>query len=129
LRELLDISAKKLSGENVEGAKVLGNHGAISCIVTPQGYEVLFEQNADKKGGTASVAKVISALCALEIIEDLNTPIFFEPIDIYTGSGNYFVPGDTLSFSDALLAMLLPSSNSTAQAVANTAGQILAMKR
>lgn len=45
--------------------------------------------------------------------------------DIISGSGNYFRAGDKISYYEALHAMLLPSSNTCAEATATSVGHIM----
>ena len=100
--------------------------------VTDQG-EVLFEQNADETLPIASITKVLTALTALDMLA-LDDPIFISDTAILTeGSLGGLYLHETLSLHDALLAMLLPSSNDAATAVAEATGNIgefvIAMQR
>lgn len=91
--------------------------------VTNKG-EVLFEQNADAFLPIASVTKVLTALTALEYLS-LDDDIVVSPAAVRT-DGNFIDlrVGDRLSLHDALLAMLLPSSNDAAVAIAEATGNV-----
>lgn len=69
-----------------------------------------------------SATKLMTALVALDNI-GINDTITIKSSDIKSGSGDTFYEGDTITFGDAILAMLLPSSNTLATAIARTAGE------
>lgn len=77
---------------------------------------VLFSQNAAEIFSTASTAKIMTAVIALE---------YYKPDDILTIQSSYadgavvgFKEGERVFFQDALYGMLLPSGNDAALAIA-----------
>lgn len=69
----------------------------------------------------ASCTKLMTAMVALDHIS-LDETITIKASDIQSGSGDTFYEGDTINAADAMLAMLLPSSNTLATAFARVAG-------
>lgn len=92
-----------------------------AIAVTDRG-RVLFEQNADEPLLIASISKFMTALAALDRLS-LDTPITISGDALRTeGDSAELAGGEVLSLHDALLAMLIPSSNDAAIAVADTIG-------
>ena len=75
----------------------------------------------------ASCTKLMTAMVALDNLS-INETITIKSGDIKPGSGDTFYAGDTICFGDAILAMLLPSSNTLAMAIARTVGALLLNK-
>lgn len=69
-----------------------------------------------------SATKLMTAMVALDHLS-LDEIITIKSGDIKSGSGDTFYEGDTILFGDAILAMLLPSSNTLATAIARVAGE------
>lgn len=86
--------------------------------------QVLYEKNANELIVPASITKVLTALTVLDLVTDLNLCITINSNDCVIGSGASFIPGDQLSVLDALYALLLPSSNVIANALARTFGKL-----
>ena len=126
MKELLDVVDGK-------GTEVTSAVSAIACAVPAgnvfqyEGYPfpVLYEQNADTETIPASVTKVLTAMVALDHTPDIHETVEFRASDAIGGSGAVFQTGDIVTVEDALYAMLLPSSNMAAQAVARTVGRKL----
>jgi D-alanyl-D-alanine carboxypeptidase len=99
---------------------------AIAAVLPADGgdYQVLFEKDADAVGRPMSISKVLTAICVLDILQDLQEKLTYHQLD--TNIGPFYVkdfaPGDTLTYMDALHAMMLESSNVTAQALARVTG-------
>ena len=72
----------------------------------------------------ASCTKLMTAMVALDNLS-INETITIKSGDITPGSGDIFYAGDTINLGDAILAMLLPSSNTLAMAIARTVGALL----
>lgn len=126
MKELLDV----VDGD---GTSVTSAVSAIACAV-PSGnvfqyegypFPALYEQSADTETIPASVTKVLTAMVALDHTPDIHETIEFISSDAIGGSGAVFQTGDIITIEDALYAMLLPSSNMAAQAVARTVGRKL----
>ena len=78
----------------------------------------------------ASATKILTALCALDVVKDISRKLTLRSQDILGGSGYACFAGDEISFEDALYSMMLPSSNTMAESVATAAGALmLAEKR
>lgn len=84
--------------------------------------QVVYAKAASATIYPASLTKLMTALLAVEKCADLTTPIMITSADVRTGSGNYFFAGDTLTLHGALHALLIPSSNTMAEAIARTVG-------
>ncbi|WAM32921.1 D-alanyl-D-alanine carboxypeptidase family protein [Caldicellulosiruptor morganii] len=90
--------------------------------------QILYQKNPDLKCFPASTTKLLTALVAISKEKDLNkifkvskTAIMIEP----GGSSYYLNEGETISFQDALYAMLLISANDAANVIAeNVSGSI-----
>lgn len=136
MKQLFDIAKKTINGQSVSSDSVTEATSAIIAVVPqiPSAWndtdvQVLFEQNADTVTMPASVTKVITALTMLDHVKDLNEKITFIASDLIGGSGSVFANGDTITYEDALYAMMLPSSNMAAQCIARNVGlKILALK-
>ncbi len=102
---------------------------AAVCLVS-QELQMLYEKKADSIMMPASVTKILTAISVIDIVGDLNKEFTFEEFDTQIGRfyREEFLPGDVVTFEDALYSMMLPSINVSANAVANRAGQILREK-
>ena len=92
---------------------------------TPTAYqEVTLEQVAKSStthGHPASCTKLMTAMIVFDHLS-MNDTITIKASDIESGSGDTFYEGDTLNVADAILAMMLPSSNTLAHAFARVVG-------
>lgn len=70
----------------------------------------------------ASVTKLMTAKVAFDNLS-MSESITIKSSDIQNGSGDTFYIGDVLYVGDAILAMLLPSSNTLANAIARVVGE------
>ncbi|MBQ9130841.1 MAG: leucine-rich repeat protein, partial [Clostridia bacterium] len=133
IKEIADLALEKYADASVDlSGKDVCCDGAIACLLTPEGeISVLYEKDADTQRYPASITKVLTAVCALDLIDDLNTTVTYKPFDVSVTPWNPtdFSAGDSVSLEDALCAMLLPSSNLTSFAVARTAGGVLLDKQ
>lgn len=127
--ELMNIAKIVLGGGTTSQTVTSATHAIAFEVPTyyPMNYEqqelnVLYEQGADVQIVPASTTKVLTIVTALDYITDLHKTITFKASDAIGGSGAVFSTGDTIEFIDAMYAILLPSSNMTAQAVARTIG-------
>ena len=73
----------------------------------------------------ASATKVLTALCALDVVADVSRKMTLRSQDVRDGSGYTCYAGDEVSFEDALYSMMLPSSNTMAESVATAAGGLM----
>ena len=80
---------------------------------------VLFAQNIHEQKIPASITKLLTALVVIENTNDLDAPVTFSHDAIYNvESGANLEEGDVLSVRQCLYAMLLQSSNQSANALA-----------
>ncbi len=102
----------------IDQAVPLLNISAKAAIITDRDSQVvLFSKNPELRFSMASTTKIMTALVALE---------YFQPNSILTIKTPYvegttlgFVPGEQFHFEDLLYAMLLPSANDAAVAIAD----------
>lgn len=84
---------------------------------------ILFEKNADQKMYPASLTKIMTAILALEM-GDLSDVIKVDDDTPYEIAGSHVAlePGEILSLKDMLYALMLPSANDAALAIAKHYG-------
>ena len=123
---LFNISEKLINNPKLDIKKnyVSFSEAAISCIITDDDYQILYEQNADQKHLAASLTKILTALTALDYIEKLDDMLSIKSSDLIHDLNVHFQNGDKLTFEDVFYAMLLPSSNQVATALARTLGKL-----
>jgi D-alanyl-D-alanine carboxypeptidase len=130
MKQLMDIAATVLGG-GTNADTVTDALEAVALKVPtyyPLNYEgqtpaVLYSQSGSASIVPASTAKLITALTMLDWVDDINETFAFVSGDLIGGSGNIGSAGDVISFKDALYAMMLPSSNMSAHAVARVVGR------
>lgn len=71
----------------------------------------------------ASLTKVLTALTAIDYVDDWNQRLTIHQSDVLRGSGNNLRDGDVVTVRDLFYDMLLPSSNSAARALARFVGR------
>lgn len=83
---------------------------------------ILYEKNSDEKTSIASLTKIMSALVALDNIDDLNETITITAND-FIGTDGYskagFSIGDIVTYEDLLYGVLLPSGADAINALVN----------
>lgn len=135
MKELMDIASTILSG-NTTTDTVTKADEAIAVLVPTyftanyeqQTMEILYTQNETNIISPASTTKILTALTVLDWVEDINETFEFVQSDMIGGSGAVFSVGDVVSFKDALYALMLPSSNQSAQAMARVVGRKILTK-
>ncbi|MEK7630933.1 MAG: hypothetical protein AAB417_02810 [Patescibacteria group bacterium] len=86
------------------------------------------ERATGERRPIASITKVMTGLLALEILP-LNTPIILSKEAVGTqGEVGNFHEGEVFALRDALYALMMPSSNDMAMAIAETVGERLGGK-
>lgn len=88
-----------------------------AIIVDRDSQVILFSKNSQLRFSMASTTKIMTALTALDYY-GLND-ILIVKRSYVAGSGLNLYPGEQFRFSDLLYAMLLPSANDAAQAIAD----------
>ncbi len=71
----------------------------------------------------ASITKLMTAMVMLDHISDLDELVEVHESNLRRGTGNFLQGGDVASYRDLLPAMLLPSSNTAAHAIARGVGK------
>ena len=98
---------------------------AAQAIVMDPNGTVYFERDADTQTKIASITKVMTAIVALENA-DLSTTITVDHAAATVGESTaHLQEGDTLTLETALRALLIPSGNDAAMAIATTVGAII----
>ena len=128
VRQVADIALLKRKDPNadISGMSVCCEN-AIAAVIPADGGDckILYEKDADGVGRPMSITKVLTAVCVLDHVKDLQETITYHELDTNIG-GFYikdFLPGDVLTYEDALYALMLESSNVTAQALARSVGK------
>lgn len=135
MKELMDIASTILSGGTTTDTVTKADEAIAVLVPTyfaanyeQQTMEVLYAQNETNVIVPASTTKILTALTVLDWIEDVNETFTFVQSDMIGGSGAVFKVGDVVSFKDALYALMLPSSNQSAQAMARVVGRKILTK-
>ena len=88
----------------------------------------LVSKNGTTQYVPASMTKLMTAILVCEYAK-MDEVLTIKASDIQSGSGDTYYEGDTISIGDAVLAMLLPSSNTLATALSRFVGnRILKIK-
>lgn len=135
MKELMDIANTILSGGTTTDTVTKADEAIAVLVPTyftanyeQQAMEVLYAQDETSVIVPASTTKILTALTVLDWIEDINETFEFVQSDMIGGSGAVFSVGDVVSFKDALYALMLPSSNQSAQAMARVVGRKILTK-
>ena len=90
--------------------------------------QILYALNADMQGRPMSVSKIMTAVCILDHVQDLSQTITYHNWDTNIGLfyTEDYLPGDQMTYADAMYALMISSSNITAQALARETGAIMA---
>lgn len=125
---ICDKVAVELRGEMPAKSSVLEGLDAIGAgyaYATLDGSVSFASALAEKVQVPASTTKIVTALCCLDVVKDIDKTLVIHETDIKGGSGFACHAGDVMTYRDALLAMMLPSSNTLAEAVASNVGELL----
>lgn len=119
--------ARRLNGSSLLRSTIPPLLAAKSAICIGDNREgcgnrsVLFSKNPDTLVPPASLVKILTAMIAIDCAEvmkfDLDHEIVIGSEDISSGSGGNIFPGEAITLRDAIVNLLLPSSNTTANAV------------
>lgn len=120
-------AASTHEGKNIQDSAdlALGAEGAI--LIDTKDKTVLFEKNADKKMYPASTTKIMTALVALETLEEIGAgqdsrvTVPDEAAGL-EGSSVYLKAGQQVTMEELLYGMMLQSGNDAAAAVAICCG-------
>ena len=97
-----------------------------SVVMKDDEGKLLFSRDADKEMKIASLTKLMTAILALENLNESDTITVSSRAATVGGSSANLQAGDTLSFSDAMLGLMVPSGNDAAVAIAEAVGKKLA---
>ena len=133
MKQLLDIGKKKLNdpSANISDDEFsYASKGAV-CVLpvgSPAMYEkytfpMLYSKAATTQSIPASTTKVMALITGLDYVESVKEVVEIKSSDVQAGSGNYFAAGDTMNIEELMLAMMLPSSNTAAQAFGRICGE------
>lgn len=98
-------------------------------ILTAVKPSILLSNKETTKQNPASMTKLVTSMVMLDNMTNMNQVITIQESDLVSGSGIPLQVGDKLTLRDSLYAMLLPSSNITAKAVARTIGHEIHKRR
>lgn len=130
-RIALDAAMIKYYDKNADNSSLnVPAKSAAVCVIpnnntlayTDYNLNILYEKDIYTLRTPASITKVMTSICMLDFVSDINESFEIKASDITSGSGNYFYDGDIITYKEALHAMLLPSSNTTAEATATAVG-------
>ena len=103
----------------VQAAWALDIEAAAAILIDAGSGRVLFEQDARTRLPVASVTKILTALVVLEHFNDLQQTFTLPEDYVNVGeAGIYLEAGETHTIEDLLYALMLPSANDAAQALA-----------
>lgn len=98
---------------------------ATQAIVVGSNGTVYFERDADTQTKIASITKVMTAIVALENA-DLSSTITVDHAAATVGESTaHLQEGDTMDLETALRALLIPSGNDAAMAIATSVGALI----
>ncbi len=95
---------------------------AAYAIVTDESGNVYFERESDSESKIASITKIMTAVVALDVAEDNTTVVVSDTAAAVGESTASLQSGDSMPLSTALEALLIPSGNDAAEAIAETVG-------
>ena len=130
-RIALDAAMVKYYDKNADNSNLdVPAKSAAVCVIprnntlayTDYDLNILYAKDIYTSRTPASITKVMTSICMLDFVSDINESFEIKASDITSGSGNYFYDGDIITYKEALHAMLLPSSNTTAEATATAVG-------
>ncbi len=118
---------------DVSGAEVCAQ-SAVVCVVPPRisadeyhaKLDVLYKKNATEQLRPASMTKMLTSVIVDEFVDDWNETLTLTQAVVDTIPKGFYTEdikvGDRLTVRDAVYAMMLPSSNASAYALANHVG-------
>lgn len=128
-KDALDIAYKVYCGESSNGEEYVCAASAKVCVKPANGepVKVLYEKNPSRIIKPASMSKMLTALCVVELVDDLNQEVCItqEMIDTVPDLfyQYYFKVGDIVKLIDLMASMFLESSNLAAYVLACVAGK------
>lgn len=107
-------------------AFAVSSSASSAILMDAESSRVLYEQNIHEKRPIASITKLLTALVAVELAEDLDRSITVSPECVgIEGSSIYLQAGEKVGLRELLYGLLLQSGNDAASAIAvSTAGSV-----
>ena len=130
-KQALDAAMIKYYDKSADNSNfVVEAKSAAVCVVpknntlayTDYPLQMLYEKDIYSSRTPASITKVMTSICMLDFVSDINESFVINSSDLTSGSGYYFYGGDIITYKESLHAMLLPSSNTAAEATATAVG-------
>ena len=131
--ELLDICAKVILGESIEGmsvtyadyaaAMILPRDGMLTVALKNRPIETLYAQGAEERFNPASISKVLMAVTAQEIIGSNQEMYDIQACDMCNDSDYWAFPGDIESVEFGIYPILAKSNGSNTLAMARYCGE------
>lgn len=126
LKNLFDLVEQVRTGEDVSAAAAALNCGYAAGCVVPQYIDSVWDaplvsKNGDTKCYPASMTKMMTLLTLIDNF-DYNEDVVIYGSDKMGGSGISVDGGDVMKGSDAIIGMMLPSTNTIAAAFARMYG-------
>ena len=130
-KQALDAAMIKYYDKSADNSNfVVEAKSAAVCVVpknntlayTDYPLQMLYEKGIYSSRTPASITKVMTSICMLDFVSDINESFVINSSDLTSGSGYYFYGGDIITYKESLHAMLLPSSNTAAEATATAVG-------
>lgn len=90
VKEIADLAVEKYINPDIDhSGKDVCCASAIACLLPADGVNtenltVLYEKDADTLRNPASITKVLTAICALDVFDSLNVEITYKQFDITT---------------------------------------------
>ena len=100
-----------------QGTQLLNLTAKTAIVLDTDSQVVIFSKNPELRFSMASTTKIMTALTALDYYKD--TTVLTMQSSGVEGSGLNLQVGDQFYFKDLLYAMLLPSANDAAEAIAD----------
>lgn len=124
INDLLGIATNKLTDPNYNASAetVEDAPSAIAAVITDDGCDILYEQEADTPQQLASMVKVLNILTTLDYVDIENYKT--ETVQLrYSENGDNLYMYDELTYEEAFYYMMLPSNNTAAKVVARSVGE------
>lgn len=133
-KQVMDLAVRKYNDPSFDySTEDVPAKSAAACLLplhntkayTDYPLTMLYEKDIYTSRTPASITKVMTAMCMLDYVYDLNEEFVISQGDITSGSGNYYYAGDIISYKESLHSMMLPSSNTCAEATATAVGHLI----
>lgn len=96
--------------------------GRAALVMDLGSNRVVYQRNGDRQAAPASLAKIMTAVLAIEGGGDLTATVGVQADDLIEGSAMGLKVGDQVTLEQLLWGLLLPSGNDAAEAIARYVG-------